>query len=68
MEGCPRCTGGHKKTLDLGKGRMLAEDNSLEVVLNPARDPGADKRGLLKPGQVPAFYMVLGRDTGGTRP
>ena len=50
-----------KKTLDFCKGRMLAEHNSLEVVLYPARDPGADKRGLLTSGQV----LVICEDTGG---
>ena len=46
-KGCLRCTGTRKKTLDLCKGGMLGKNDSLEVVLNPAHDPGADKRGLL---------------------
>ena len=40
---------------------MLGKDDSLEVVLNPAHDPGADKRGLLRSGQV----FSRGEDTGG---
>ena len=31
---------------------MLGEDDSFKVVLDPATDPGADKRGLLRSGQV----------------
>ena len=31
---------------------MLGKDNTLEVVLDPARDPGADKRGLYRSGEV----------------
>ncbi len=33
---------------------MLGEDDAFKVVLDPAHDPGADKRGLLWSGQVPA--------------
>ena len=42
---------------------MLGKNDSLEVVLNPAHDPGADKRGLLirRSGQV----FSRGEDTGG---
>ena len=40
---------------------MLGKHDPFKVVLDPATDPGADKRGLLWSGQVPAF----GRDTGG---
>src|SRR5260221_9961841 len=36
-----------KKTLDFCKGWMLGKDDAFEVVLDPATDPGADKRGLL---------------------
>ena len=63
MEGSLRRVSGHKKTLDLGKGRMLAEGDSLEVVLDPARDPGADKRGLVRSRPV----LPLREDTGGAR-
>ena len=56
---------GRKKTLDLCKGGMLGKDNALEVVLNPAHDPGADKPRpefrLLRSGQV----FSQGEDTGG---
>ena len=55
MEGCLRSTGGRKKTLDIAEGRMLAEDDSFEVVLDPATDPGADKRGLLRSGEVLSY-------------
>src|SRR5580698_11245116 len=61
MEGCLRSAGCRKKALNLCKGRMLAEDHSFKVVRNPARDPGADKRGLLRSGQV----LSHGKDTGG---
>ena len=61
MEGCLRSARSRKKTLDFCKGRMLGEDDSFEVVLDPARDPGADKRGLLWSGQV----LLIGKDTGG---
>jgi len=40
---------------------MLGKHDPFKVVLDPATDPGADKRGLLWSGQVPAF----GKDTGG---
>ena len=46
INGCLRCAGGRKKTLDLSKGGMLGKDHTFEVILNPARDPGADKRRL----------------------
>ena len=55
MEGCLRSTGCRKKTLDIAEGRMLAEDDSFEVVLDPATDPGADKRGLLRSGEVLSY-------------
>ena len=41
---------------------MLGKDNSFEVVLDPARDPGADKRGL---SCGPARSSPIGEDTGG---
>ena len=31
---------------------MLGKHDSFKVVLDPATDPGADKRGLLRSGQV----------------
>jgi hypothetical protein len=40
---------------------MLGKDDAFKVVLDPATDPGADKRGLFWSGQVPSF----GEDTGG---
>src|SRR5580658_3108138 len=52
IEGCLRCVRSRENTLDFCKGRMLGKDNTLEVILDPARDPGADKRGLLWSGQV----------------
>jgi len=52
---------GRKNTLDFCKGRMLGKHDPFKVVLDPATDPGADKRGLLWSRKVPAF----GRDTGG---
>ena len=61
MNGCLQRAGARKKTLDFSKGRMLGKDNALEVVFYPARDPGADKRGLLWSGQV----LARGEDTGG---
>ncbi len=44
---------------------MLGEDDFLEIVLDPATDPGADKRGTLRSGQVLSAIFVLGEDTGG---
>jgi hypothetical protein len=41
-----------KNALDFCKGRMLGKDDAFKVVLDPATDPGADKRGLLRSGQV----------------
>ncbi len=61
MEGCLRSARSRKKTLDFCKGRMLGEHDPFKVVLDPATDPGADKRGLLRSGQVLAFR----EDTGG---
>ena len=61
MDGCLRSTGGRKKALDFCKGGMLGKDDPFEVVLDPATDPGADKRGLFWSGQVPSQT----RDTGG---
>lgn len=61
MQGCLRSAGGLEDALDFSKGRMLAEDDPFEVVCNPARDPGADKRGLLRSGEVPSNRG----DTGG---
>jgi hypothetical protein len=46
MEGGLRGVRSRKNALDFCKGRMLGKNNSFKVVLNPARDPGADKRGL----------------------
>ena len=63
--GCLRRAGVRKKLLDLSKGGMLGKNNALEVVLDPARDPGADKPRpvcrLLRSGQV----FPIGEDTGG---
>jgi hypothetical protein len=61
MESCLRCDGARETALDFRKGGVLGEDDAFKVVLNPATDPGADKRGLFRSGQVPAF----GKDTGG---
>src|SRR5208283_4726982 len=65
IQGCLRGTGGRKKTLDLSKGGMLGKDYTFEVVLDPARDPGADKPRpmfrLLRSGQV----FSQREDTGG---
>ena len=61
MKGYLRGTGTRKKSLDFCKGGLLGEYDPFEVVLNPATDPGADKRGLLRSGQV----LVTGEDTGG---
>ena len=52
MEGCLRCARSRKNALDFCKGRMLGKDDAFKVVLDPASDPGADKRGLLRSGQV----------------
>ena len=41
-----------RMTLDFCKGRMLGKDDAFKVVLDPATDPGADKRGLCGSGQV----------------
>ncbi len=62
MEGCLRGVRSRKKTLDFAKGGMLVEHDLFEVVMDPATDPGADKRGLLRSGQV----LSTGKDTGGT--
>src|SRR5579863_6197001 len=51
-ESCLRCTGARKKTLDVAEDGLLRKDDTFEVVLDPARNPGADKRGLLRSGQV----------------
>src|SRR5271157_6179324 len=40
---------------------MLGKDDALKVVLKPATDPGADKRGLLRSGQV----LPIEENTGG---
>ena len=48
MEGCLRSARSRKNALDFCKGRMLGKDDAFKVVLDPARDPGADKRGLLR--------------------
>ena len=40
---------------------MLGKDDTFKVVLDPARNPGADKRGLCGSGQVP----FIERNTGG---
>ena len=61
MEGCLRSTGGRKKMLDLSKGRILGKDDPFEVVLDPVRDPGADKLGPCGSGEV----LAIGKDTGG---
>src|ERR1700722_11521597 len=61
MKGCLRCIRGRKNALDFCKGRMLGKDDPFKVVLDPARDPGADKRGLLRSGQV----LSHGKNTGG---
>ena len=61
MKGCLRSAGGRKKTLDFCKGGMLGKDDAFKVVLDPATDPGADKRGLLRSGEV----STQSRDTGG---
>ena len=61
MKGCLRSAGSRKKTLDFCKGRMLGKDDPFKVVLDPATNPGADKRGLLRSGEVLSKY----RDTGG---
>ena len=64
MEGSLRSVRSRKNALDFCKGRMLGKDNSFEVVLDPARDPGADKRGLQRSGQVFSIW----EDTGGASP
>jgi hypothetical protein len=46
MQSCLRSAGAQKNALDLCKGGMLGEDDAFKVVLDPATDPGADKRGL----------------------
>jgi len=63
MKRAPRFTGVRKKLLDLCKGRLLGKHDTFEVVLYPATDPGADKRGLLRSGQV----LSTREDTGGAR-
>jgi len=63
MKGCLRSAGGREGALDFCKGGMLGKDDTLEVVLDPARDPGADKRGLYGSGQV----FSIREDTGGAR-
>jgi hypothetical protein len=40
---------------------MLGKDDTFKVVLDPATDPGADKRGLLWSGEV----LSNGENTGG---
>ena len=40
---------------------MLGEDDTFKVVPDPATDPGADKRGLYRPGQV----LLIEENTGG---
>ncbi len=64
MEGCLRSVRSRKNTLDFTEGRLLGKHDPFKVVLDPATDPGADKRGLLRPGQVPSH----GEDTGGAKP
>ena len=61
MEGGLRGTGSRKNALDFCKGRILGKDDPFKVVLDPVRDPGADKRGLLWSGEV----LLIGEDTGG---
>src|ERR1035441_4815564 len=60
MEGCLRCAEAQKYALDLCKGRMLGKDYAFKVVLDPARNPGADKRGLLWSGQVLSIWENTG--------
>src|ERR1035438_8239578 len=64
MEGCLRFARSRKNALDFCKGRVLGKDDAFKVVLDPATDPGADKRGLLWSGQVLAKRFI-GKDTGG---
>ena len=61
MEGCLRSARSRKNALDFCKGRMLGKHDPFKVVLDPATDPGADKRGLLRSGQV----LSIREDTGG---
>src|ERR1035437_9409214 len=61
MEGCLRSVRSRKNALDFCKGGMLGKDDPFKVVLDPATDPGADKRGLLWSGPV----LTQGEDTGG---
>src|SRR5208282_3484492 len=63
MESCLRRALAHKNSLGLCKGRMLAKHDSFKVILNPACDPGADKRGLLRSRKV----LSMREDTGGAR-
>ena len=52
MTRCLRISGARKKTLDVAEDGLLGKDDTFKVVLNPACDPGADKRGLYGSGQV----------------
>ena len=61
MKGCPRSVRSREYALDFCKGGMLGEDDAFKVVLDPATDPGADKRGLNRSGQV----LALWENTGG---
>jgi len=61
MEGCLRFARSRKNALDFCKGGMLGKDDAFKVVLDPATDPGADKRGLYGSGQV----LFVREDTGG---
>jgi len=61
MEGGLRGARSRKDALDFCKGRMLGKNDLFKVVLDPARDPGADKRGLLWSGQV----LPKWKNTGG---
>ena len=61
MEGGLRGARSRKNALDFAKGRMLGKDDSFKVILDPATDPGADKHGLLRSGQV----LSHREDTGG---
>jgi hypothetical protein len=51
MAGCLRSAEAQEDALDFCKGGMLGEDDAFKVVLDPATDPGADKRGLKGSGQ-----------------
>jgi hypothetical protein len=52
MAGCVRSARAQKYALDFAKGGMLGENDAFKVVLDPATDPGADKRGLKRSGEV----------------